>query len=114
MSRSFKDELTKEIKDIIDNDLDKNDPQYINSPIINCQIKLTKKGMKMFTKIFINRPNSYKFEDDVYYFEASINQLFQYFSRFGSDALVLNNEKISNRLRNFYYFGYKNIVRNKK
>ena len=70
--------------------------------------------MKMFTKIFINRPKSYKFEDDVYYFEASINQLFQYFSRFGSDALVLNNEKISNRLRNFYYFGYKNIVRNKK
>ena len=43
MSRSFKDESTKEIKDIIDNDLDKNDPQYINSTILNCQIKLTKK-----------------------------------------------------------------------
>lgn len=68
----------------------------------------------MFTKIFINRPKSYKIEDDVYYFEASINQLFRYFSRFGSDALVLNNEKLSNRLRKFYYFGYKNIVRNKK
>lgn len=114
MSRSFRDELTKEIKDKIDNDLDKNDPQYINSPIINCQIKLTKKGKKMFTKIFINRPKPYKIEDDVYYFEVSINQLFQYFSRFGSDALVLDNEKLSNRLRNFYYFGYKNIVRNKK
>ena len=40
--------------------------------------------------------------------------MFQYFSRFGSDALVLDNEQLSNRLKNFYYFAYKNIVRNKK
>ncbi len=112
ISRSFKDELTPSLKDQINNDLDKNDPQFINSPIIKCKIKLTNKGKKMFTKIFINRPKPIKIEDDIYYFECSINQLFQYFSRFGSDALVLDNEKLSNRLFNFYYFGFKNIKKN--
>lgn len=94
ISRSFKDELTPSLKDQINNDLDKNDSQFINSPIIKCKIKLTNKGKKMFNKIFINRPKPIKIEDDIYYFECSINQLFQYFSRFGSDALVLDNKKI--------------------
>ncbi len=114
ISRSFKDELSSSLKDNINNDLDKNDPQFINSPIINCKIRLTKKGQKMFTKIFINRPKPLKIEDDIYYFECSINQLFQYFSRFGSEALVLDNEKLTNRLFNFYYFGFKNIKKHKK
>lgn len=109
ISRNFKDELSSSLNEKINGDLDKNDPQFINSPIIKCKIKLTKKGQKMFTKIFINRPKPLKIEDDIYYFECSINQLFQYFSRFGSEALVLDNEKLTNRLFNFYYFGYKNI-----
>lgn len=114
ISRSFKDESSSSLKEKINNDLDKNDPQFINSPIIKCKIKLTNKGKKMFTKIFINRPKVIKIEDDIYYFETSINQLFQYFSRFGNEALVLDNEKLTNRLFNFYYFGYKNIKKNEK
>lgn len=114
ISRNFKDELTSSLNEKINGDLDKNDPQFINSPIIKCKIKLTKKGQKMFTKIFINRPKPLKIEDDIYYFECSINQLFQYFSRFGSEALVLDNEKLTNRLFNFYYFGYKNIKKYEK
>ena len=114
ISRNFKDELSSSLNEKINGDLDKNDPQFINSPIIKCKIKLTKKGQKMFTKIFINRPKPLKIEDDIYYFECSINQLFQYFSRFGSDALILDNEKLSNRLFNFYYFGYKNIKKYEK
>ena len=114
ISRNFKDELSSSLNEKINGDLDKNDPQFINSPIIKCKIKLTKKGQKMFTKIFINRPKPLKIEDDIYYFECSINQLFQYFSRFGSDALILDNEKLSNRLFNFYYFGYKNIKKYQK
>ena len=114
ISRNFKDELRSSLKEKINNDLDKNDPQFINSLIIKCKIKLTKKGKKMFTKIFINRPKPLKIQDDIYYFECSINQLFQYFSRFGSEALVLDNEKLTNRLFNFYYFGYKSIKNMKK
>lgn len=114
ISRNFKDELSSSLNEKINGDLDKNDPQFINSPIIKCKIKLTKKGQKMFTKIFINRPKPLKIEDDIYYFECSINQLFQYFSRFGSEALVLDNEKLTNRLFNFYYFGYKNIKKYEK
>lgn len=114
ISRNFKDELSSSLNVKINGDLDKNDPQFINSPIIKCKIKLTNKGKKIFTKIFINRPKPLKIEDDIYYFECSINQLFQYFSRFGSDALILDNEKLSNRLFNFYYFGYKNIKKYQK
>ncbi len=114
ISRNFKDELSSSLNEKINGDLDKNDPQFINSPIIKCKIKLTKKGQKMFTKIFINRPKPLKIEDDIYYFECSINQLFQYFSRFGSEALVLDNEKLTNRLFNFFYFGYKNIKKYEK
>lgn len=114
ISRNFKDELSSSLNEKINGDLDKNDPQFINSPIIKCKIKLTKKGQKMFTKIFINRPKPLKIEDDIYYFECSINQLFQYFSRFGSEALVLDNEKLTNRLFKFYYFGYKNIKKYQK
>lgn len=114
ISRNFKDELSSSLNEKINGDLDKNDPQFINSPIIKCKIKLTKKGQKMFTKIFINRPKPLKIEDDIYYFECSINQLFQYFSRFGSEALVLDNEKLTNRLFKFYYFGYKNIKKYEK
>ncbi len=109
VSRSFKDNLSPSLKEKIEKDLDKNEPHFINSPIIKCKIKLTKKGQKSYTKIFINRPKPILIEDDIYYFEASINQLFQYFLRFGSDALVLDNEELSNRLRNFYYFGFKSI-----
>lgn len=114
ISRNFKDELSSSLNEKINGNLDKNDPQFINSPIIKCKIKLTKKGQKMFTKIFINRPKPLKIEDDIYYFECSINQLFQYFSRFGSEALVLDNEKLTNRLFKFYYFGYKNIKKYEK
>lgn len=114
ISRNFKDELSSSLNEKINGDLDKNDPQFINSPIIKCKIKLTKKGQKMFTKIFINRPKPLKIEDDIYYFECSINQLFQYFSRLGSEALVLDNEKLTNRLFKFYYFGYKNIKKYEK
>lgn len=46
ISRSFKDELFSSLKDNINNDLDKNDPQFINSLIIKCKIKLTITGKK--------------------------------------------------------------------
>ena len=114
ISKNLKDEIEETKLNEINKLLDSSDPQFISSRFINVKIKLNKKGIKNYTRIFINRPKAYKIEDDIYYFYASTNQLFLYFSRFGNSATILNNNELKNRLRDFYYEGYKNIVTNKK
>ena len=113
ISKKLKDEIEETKLNEINKLLDSSDPQFISSRFINVKIKLNKKGIKNYTRIFINRPKAYKIEDDIYYFYASTNQLFLYFSRFGNSATILNNNELKNRLRDFYYEGYKNIVTNK-
>ena len=103
ISKNIKDELKEEDKSKL-NELLTYDAQYISSSIIDCDIKFTKKGRSLYSKIIINRPKYYKVdkENNIYSFKAPLNQLFQYFSRFGKEVEVLNNLKLTNLL--YYYF----------
>ncbi len=65
-------------------------------------VKLTKRGIDKFSKIYIHRPLPDRVEGDVYYFNCSHIQLFQYFLRFGRDAYVLYPESL--KLQLFRYF----------
>jgi len=107
-SRNIAEELSDKNKNRLNELLDE-DVEFISSSLIEAKIELTKSGVKKYNKIFINRPKSYKVEKNIYYFKASINQLFFYFARFGKDAYVLDNTALRNRLFNFYKDGLDSI-----
>lgn len=100
----------KSLKEFLDNDF-----QYLGNKIENIQISLTEKGIKMFNKIISYRPIPNKINGNVYSFNASRDQLFFYFSRFGKEATVINDEKLNESLYYFYMNGYKHYkIKNKK
>ena len=103
ISKNIKEELNDDDKNKL-NELLTVDAQFISSKIIDVDIKFTKKAKSIYKRIIINRPKSYKIdnEHDIYSFKAPINQLFQYFLRFGKEVEVLNNIKLTNLL--YYYF----------
>lgn len=103
-SRNIKDELTKEEIDKL-KELLKGDVEFISPNYIDVKVEFSKEGIKKYKKIFINRPNPYKKEDNIYYFYASSNQLFFYLSRFGKDVKILNNKSLQSKLYFFYKEG---------
>ncbi|MBR5754921.1 MAG: hypothetical protein IKX97_03770, partial [Erysipelotrichaceae bacterium] len=48
------------------------------------------------------RPQYSRIEDDVYFFDCSRTQAFQYFSRFGSNATVIEPADLVEDLHRFY------------
>jgi len=107
-SRNISDNLKEGALDKLNELLD-SDVELISSSFIEAKIELTKSGIKKYKTIFINRPKPYKIENNIYYFKASMNQLFFYFSRFGKDAIVLDNNQLRNRLFYFYKEGLESI-----
>ena len=82
------------------------DFEFFGSATSDIKVQLTKKEIKLFNKIYTYRPIVKKIEDDIYYFDATADQVLFYFSRFGKEANVLNNESIRHRLYSFYKGGY--------
>ncbi|MDL2292374.1 WYL domain-containing protein [Acholeplasma sp. OttesenSCG-928-E16] len=69
-------------------------------------IRLSENGKRMFKSIYLHRPTPTKIENNLYYFDCSYNQLFQYFSRFGKFAYVLYPKSLRDRIKTFYLEGY--------
>ena len=73
-------------------------------PQVPIVVRLTEKGQKQFKAMYLHRPQPCKIEDDVYYFDCSRAQAFQYFSRLGSNAMVLQPAELIEDLHRFYSY----------
>ena len=86
-----------------ENDKVCNDPHYLTSKEIDCKIKLTTKGQRLYSDILQHRPTCVKRDDCYMYFKCSFTQLYYYFLQFGKDALVIYPQELKERLREYYY-----------
>ena len=76
-------------------DVKKDDEQIV--------VKLTDRGKRMYKSMYLHRPQYTKIDNDIYYFECSQQQAYQYFSRFGRHAIVIEPESLIEDLRKFYF-----------
>ena len=71
------------------------------------KIKLTKRGLKLYEKIYLYRPDYEAVDGDIYTFLGPYDQILHYFKRFGDDAVILEPDKLKENMRVFYYYGLK-------
>ena len=86
-------------------DMAKYGPQYsyeIHKPQVQIKVKLNKYGQKQYKSIYLHRPQYTKIENDIYYFDCSRSQAFQYFTRFGANAQILEPEDLREDLHKFF------------
>ena len=81
-----------------------NGPQYKydeneKDPII---VQFTDEGIRKFRYYFVHRPIPVSIEDHTYTFSCSYSQAANYFSRFGSDAVVISPVELREQMREFY------------
>ncbi len=74
--------------------------EYINLTEEITKIRLTDLGVKLYEKNYYNRPEYIKRSGNIFYFNNSINQLFDYFMPFGRKFKVLNNDKLKKLIQN--------------
>ncbi len=109
-------ERNDEISTILDR-MDKYGPQFsyepkkADQPII---VRLSERGQKQFKAMYLHRPQPYKIENDVYYFDCSRAQAFQYFSRLGSNAMVLEPAELVEDLHRFYSYAERKYRKTEK
>lgn len=94
--------ITQSNKKILDNMI-KFGPQFrYNRNEKGAIVKLTEDGIRKFSRIYIQRPVPDKTDGDLYYFSCSQEQLFQYFSRFGGDAVIISPPQLRDRLIEYH------------
>ena len=74
------------------------------------KVKLDDIGVKMYKKTYLYRPKYFKIEGNIYYFKGSHQQIFNYFKRFGGNALIVSPQYLKDKMQNYYknsYFTYK-------
>lgn len=100
---SKKTAITKEVQAIFERQI-RCGAQYPISKNENELIKvvLSPKGLYLFQKIYLYRPTPVKIEDNVYYFDCSINQATHYFKRFGVDAIIVEPANATLLMANYY------------
>lgn len=99
-----------EISDSVMNALkrmEKYGPQYAFYTEEEICVQLTDLGKRKFETFYIHRPVPERIEDNLYYFRCSANQVYQYFCRYGKDAIVLYPEKLQAKLLSYYAGGYR-------
>lgn len=85
-------------------------PRNIERRCVVTKIKLSKKGISLFKKFYLNRPIPEDIDNDIYTFNASTDELLTYFSRFGVHALVLEPENFKNQMINFHKRAYNHYI----
>ncbi len=84
-------------------------PQFsyeIKKPSADIKVRLTERGKKQYKSMYLHRPPCCKIEGDIYYFDCSRSQAFQYFARFGSNAVILEPEDLAEDLQKFFQYAY--------
>ena len=77
------------------------------------KVQLTEKGQRLYKKIYLYRPQYYKKENDIYYFKGSHMKIFNYFQRFGKNAIILEPRYLKEKMELFYKNGYRTYSINK-
>ena len=92
--------------DYIFDNMIKYGPQFayeVNKEIKRIKVKFTDRGKEMYKRIYLHRPAVTEIDGNIYYFDCSRNQAYQYFARFGSNALVLEPQDLREDLYKFYF-----------
>ncbi len=81
-----------------------NGPQYPyrdeeDEPI---RVRFTEEGLRMLKVYYLHRPVPRSIEGNIYTFDCSHMQALTYFSRFGENALILEPNKLSMDMLNYY------------
>jgi hypothetical protein len=58
------------------------------------KIRLTDLGVKLYEKNYYNRPEYIKRSGNTFYFNNSLNQLYDYFIQFGKKCKIIDNNKL--------------------
>lgn len=74
--------------------------EYIKTEDIITKIKLTDLGIKLYENNYYNRPKYFKRVGNIFYFNSSTNQLFDYFLPFGRKCKILENDKLKKMILN--------------
>lgn len=85
--------------------MEKYGPQFsyeIKEPSGEIVVQLTERGKMMYRSMYLHRPQYSKIEGDCYYFECSGQQAYQYFSRFGRNALVISPRSLATDMLKFH------------
>ena len=97
--------------------MEKYGPQFaydVRKPQELIRVSLSERGKKQYKSFYLHRPNAIRIDGDIYTFDCSSSQAFLYFSRFGSNALVLEPQSLASDLEHFYYLAQRKYHQNKK
>ncbi len=84
-------------------------PQFIYDPNDEpTVVKLTEGGIKRFKKFYVHRPIPDIIDKNVYTFNCSPDQVFQYFIKFGKDAEIVSPYYLRERAMRFLSSALKN------
>lgn len=81
-------------------ELSKKSPQFMmTNPNTIIKVQFNKHGIDMYNRIYLLRPEIYKIENDIYYFQCSNEQAIQYFSKFWTNATVLSPKRVRDSIQ---------------
>lgn len=94
--------LNAEEIDHIEEQITKYSPAYLIGKTERISVRLTKKGKQSYQSRLYSRPEKVESfsSDDVYVFDCTQQQIFNYFFPFGADAEIISPEYLRNRFRN--------------
>ena len=77
-------------------------PAYLIGKPEQIKVKLTKKGKQSYQSRLYSRPEKIESlsSDDIYVFDCTQQQIFNYFFPFGADAEIISPESLRNKFRN--------------
>ncbi len=85
-------------------------PQFayqVRKPAQTIKVLLTDRGKEQFKSIYLHRPQPSSIDGDIYSFDCSRTQAFQYFCKFGANALILEPEDLQADLHRFHGYASK-------
>ncbi len=80
-------------------------PQFVITEDQDICVRLSRRGQSLFRSMYLHRPVPEEVRDDLYYFRCSENQILQYFSRFGKDAVILSPAALKEKMKRYYKEG---------
>lgn len=86
----------------IETQLSNYSPAYLIGKPEQIKVKLTKKGQQSYQARLYSRPEKIEAlsSDDIYVFDCTQQQIFNYFFPFGPDAEIISPDYLRNRFRN--------------
>ena len=74
------------------------------------KVKMSERGLKLYRKMYLYRPNYFEVDGDIFLFKGSHEKIFNYFKRFGKDAIIVHPAYLKERMERFYKSGWKGYL----